>query len=300
MADHSKPTLTSTYTNFVTEVDARLDDLALGLDPAHITATNVPTNTLRYSSAASKWQKWNGSSWADLASTYAINVSTAAAWATGRTVALTGDVTGTSAAWTGSANLSFAATLATVNSNVGSFGSANAIPVITLNGKGLATAASTAALTSGTGIQRGNGSGGLTAASAAEIVAAISTTAVTNATNATNATTAAACSGNAATATMAKQVPSSSTSGTAVAGDTGKTIKLSAGITIANATHAADDIISLYNNTAGSLTITQGASFTLRQAGTANTGNRTLAQRGIATIWFISASEAVISGSGVT
>jgi hypothetical protein len=37
------------------------------------------------------------------------NASTASAWATGRTITLTGDVTGTSAAWTGSGNISFAA-----------------------------------------------------------------------------------------------------------------------------------------------------------------------------------------------
>ena len=39
------------------------------------------------------------------------NASTASAWATGRTITLTGDVTGTSAAWTGSGNISFAATV---------------------------------------------------------------------------------------------------------------------------------------------------------------------------------------------
>lgn len=50
--------------------------------------------------------------------------------------ALTGDVT---AAGPGSV----AATLATVNSNVGSFGSSTAIPSFTVNGKGLITAAST-------------------------------------------------------------------------------------------------------------------------------------------------------------
>jgi hypothetical protein len=75
MADHSKPLTTSTYTNFVSELDARFDDLAVGLDPAFTTATNVPANTIRYSSAATKWQKWNGSSWADLAATYAISIT---------------------------------------------------------------------------------------------------------------------------------------------------------------------------------------------------------------------------------
>lgn len=48
--------------------------------------------------------------------------------------ALTGDATSSACA----------TTLATVNSNVGSFGSSTAIPVVTVNGKGLVTAASTA------------------------------------------------------------------------------------------------------------------------------------------------------------
>lgn len=75
MADHSKPTTASTYTNFVTELDARLDDLAYALDPAVTTATNVPTNTVRWSSAAAKWQKYNGTAWVDLAASYAISIT---------------------------------------------------------------------------------------------------------------------------------------------------------------------------------------------------------------------------------
>ena len=82
MADHSKPVLTSAYADFVTELDGRFDDLAVGLDPAVTTATNIPTNTIRFSSAAAKWQKFNGSSWVDLVSTYAINISGNAATAT--------------------------------------------------------------------------------------------------------------------------------------------------------------------------------------------------------------------------
>ena len=41
------------------------------------------------------------------------------------------------------------ATLATVNSNTGSFGSSSSIPVITVNGKGLVTAVSTSAVAGG-------------------------------------------------------------------------------------------------------------------------------------------------------
>ncbi len=63
--------------------------------------------------------------------------------------ALTGDAT---ASGPGSAAL----TLATVNSNVGSFGSSTAIPVLTVNGKGLVTAASTAVVIAPAGTLTGS------------------------------------------------------------------------------------------------------------------------------------------------
>jgi hypothetical protein len=75
MADHSKPLTTSTYTNFVTELDGRFDDLTVGLDPAVTTATNLATNAIRWSSASLKWQKYNGTTWGDLASSYSININ---------------------------------------------------------------------------------------------------------------------------------------------------------------------------------------------------------------------------------
>lgn len=97
-----------------------------------------------------------------------------------------------------------------------------------------------------------------------------------------------------------RSIPRSTTSGTAAVGDVGKCIAVTAGITIPNATFAAGDAISIYNDSASAVTITQGASLTLRQAGTTNTGNRTLAARGMATVWFNSSSEAIISGAGVS
>lgn len=75
MADHNKPLTTSTYANFVSELDARLDDLTLGLDPATTSPTNLATNAIRYNSAAAKWQKWNGTVWSDLAAAYAISIT---------------------------------------------------------------------------------------------------------------------------------------------------------------------------------------------------------------------------------
>lgn len=97
-----------------------------------------------------------------------------------------------------------------------------------------------------------------------------------------------------------RSIPVSSTTTTVAIGDRGKCISLAAGITVPASTFAAGDAVSLYNNTSGNLTITQGASLTLRLGGTATTGNRTLAQRGVCTIWFLSATEAIISGAGVT
>ena len=91
MADHSKPTTTSLYTAFVTELDSRFDDLAVGLDPAVTTATNVPTNAIRWASANNKWQKWNGTAWGDLTATYALSgLSTTGNASIGGTLAVTG------------------------------------------------------------------------------------------------------------------------------------------------------------------------------------------------------------------
>jgi hypothetical protein len=96
----------------------------------------------------------------------------------------------------------------------------------------------------------------------------------------------------------------SQTSGyTLVAGDAGKTISITTGgVTVPNAVMSAGDIVTIYNNSGSSQTITQGASFTLQFAGqsSATTGNRTLGLHGLATIVFISSSVGVITGAGIT
>ena len=92
----------------------------------------------------------------------------------------------------------------------------------------------------------------------------------------------------------------SSGGGTLVIGDRGTLVSVTAGVTVPANIFAANDVVTIYNNSSGNITITQGGSLTLRQVGTANTGNRTLAQRGLVTVVFISATEAVISGGGLT
>jgi hypothetical protein len=88
-----------------------------------------------------------------------------------------------------------------------------------------------------------------------------------------------------------------------VAGDAGKTISITTGgVTVPNSIFSAGNIITIYNNSGSSQTITQGAGVTLQWAGqtTSITGNRALGLYGIATLIYITPSVAVISGAGLT
>lgn len=78
----------------------------------------------------------------------------AAKWTTARTLSFTGDATGSNTV-DGSGNVATALTLATVNSNTGTFGDSVTIPSITVNGKGLITAVSTNTVRSGSTSQAG-------------------------------------------------------------------------------------------------------------------------------------------------
>jgi len=89
MANHNLPTQTSGYLDFVTQLDTRFDDLARGLDPAKSpvgdpTISNLPVDSIGWSSENSKWRKWNGSAWVDLTTSniYSINISGNAATVT--------------------------------------------------------------------------------------------------------------------------------------------------------------------------------------------------------------------------
>ena len=73
----------------------------------------------------------------------------AATLTTARTIAITGDLAYTSGSFDGSGNVTGTGTLATVNSDVGAYGSSTAIPVVTVNAKGLVTAVSTATVAGG-------------------------------------------------------------------------------------------------------------------------------------------------------
>lgn len=85
--------------------------------------------------------------------------------------------------------------------------------------------------------------------------------------------------------------------------DTGQGIATTAGVTVplnASAAFAIGDTIALYNNSGGAIIVTQTSGVTLRLAGAATTGNRTIAQHGLATLIKVGTDEWVLSGMGVS
>lgn len=126
MANWSNPLLTSTYTNFLTEVKDRDTDLALQFDGT--TSSNIPTGAIRWSSSVNRWQKWNGSAWGELTSTYAL---------TGLTTTGNATIGGTlgSGAFTSSGTVTGTALLPTGNTVP-----ANGIYLPSANTLGIATA----------------------------------------------------------------------------------------------------------------------------------------------------------------
>jgi hypothetical protein len=118
------------------------------------------------------------------------NAATATALATGRTIAITGDLAYTSASFDGTGNVTAAGTLATV-ATPGSTGSSTEIPIITINAKGLTTSISTAAVVAPAGTLSGSTlASGVTASSLTSLgtIANLTATAGTIATTPTAST----------------------------------------------------------------------------------------------------------------
>jgi hypothetical protein len=75
----------------------------------------------------------------------------------------------------------------------------------------------------------------------------------------------------------------------------GKCLAASGPVTIESGP-AAGSCYRIYNDSGGTIALVQGSGLTLRLAGSATTGSRTLAQRGVAEIWFNTPSEAIVRG----
>lgn len=88
---------------------------------------------------------------------------------------------------------------------------------------------------------------------------------------------------------------------TAALTDIGGIIRITTGgVTIPSGAFSPNHAFSIMNNSASNQTITQGSGVTLRLSGTGSTGNRTLAQYGLATVICVAANEFIISGPGLT
>ena len=87
----------------------------------------------------------------------------------------------------------------------------------------------------------------------------------------------------------------------ATAADAGKCIFISTGgVTINNSVFSAGDAVSIVNDSGSDQTITQGSGMTMFNTADGSSGNRTLAGRGMCTIWFSAASQSYISGAGLS
>jgi hypothetical protein len=92
--------------------------------------------------------------------------------------------------------------------------------------------------------------------------------------------------------------PNAKTTGyTLVIGDLGKYINTNSAVTIPNAVFSSGDVVSIFNSTASTLSVVQGASTTLRKGGSATTGNLTVSAYGVATVLCTSANNFVLVGN---
>ena len=87
--------------------------------------------------------------------------------------------------------------------------------------------------------------------------------------------------------------------------DAGKHINAANTITVDDGIFEIGDCVSIFNDTGGNITITQGSGVTLRLVATSTTGSRTLATYGLATLLCVGGdagggNEFVVSGGGVT
>lgn len=71
-ANWDNPTLSSTYTDFVSEVKNRDLDAATQFNGS-IDSDTVPTNAIQWDASNNRWNKYSGSAWAELTSTYSLS-----------------------------------------------------------------------------------------------------------------------------------------------------------------------------------------------------------------------------------
>ena len=82
--------------------------------------------------------------------------------------------------------------------------------------------------------------------------------------------------------------------------DVGELINTSSGVTVPSGTLSAGDAITIFNSSTSDITITEGSSVTMYLAGSSTTGDRTLAQKGVATVLCVGTDTFTILGGGLS
>jgi hypothetical protein len=80
----------------------------------------------------------------------------------------------------------------------------------------------------------------------------------------------------------------------------GQCIVTSSSLTIPANVFSSGDVITIYNNSSGSITLSQGSGLTLRLAGSSHSGTTYVLNSGFVTIWFYSPTFAIVSGTGAS
>jgi len=108
-----------------------------------------------------------------------------------------------------------------------------------------------------------------------------------------------ATNGSLTAAASISPVGTKTSSYTLATGDVGKYVQVgsSGSITIPDATFAEGNIVSIFNNTSGDVTITCSITTAYIGGTDADKGSVTLATRGVATVLFISGTVCVIAGN---
>lgn len=149
----------------------------------------------------------------------------------------------------------------------------------------------------GTGVTTSTGSGNNVLSASPTFTGTLAAATITASSTITGSSTISDSIGN------VREVPPNAQSGAyvLVASDSGKYINITTGgVTVNASIFSSGQSVTIYNNSASSQTITQGTSVTMYLVGTATTGNRTLAQRGVCTILCVASNTFVITGGGLT
>jgi len=190
----------------------------------------------------------------------------------------------------------------TINATAGGTGTVTSVSVVSANGFAgtVATATTTPAITlttSITGVLKGNG----TAISAA--TAGTDYIAPSGALGTPSSGTLSACTVDGTNKVGYLNIPNSgakTSSYTLVVGDVGKFIELGTGgtVVVPASIFSAGDAISIFNNTSATISCTCSAVTTVYKGGTdADISTFSVTTRGVATILFISATVAVVTGN---